>query len=609
MPVVTPDNDPLYRLRHSTAHVMAQAVLEIFPDGKIAIGPPVENGFYYDFDLPRTLTPDDLQEIEKRMRRIAQGKHMFVRREVSAEEAKALFSDQPYKVELIEGLQQGADEYGEAQAGTAGAERDGERVVISTYKHDTFEDLCRGPHVDDTGAIKPDAFKLLRVSGAYWRGDDKRPQLQRIYGTVWPNKKELEAYLQRLEEAKKRDHRKLGKDLGLFHFSEDVGPGVPLLTPKGAVMRHIMEEYVRETQTRYGYEHVWTGHLVKESLFAKSGHLENYADAMFPPMVEDAEHGQVYRLKPMNCPSHMTLYKEMGLHSYREFPLRFAEFATLYRFEKAGEINGMTRVRALTQDDCHIFCTPEQIESEFSRALQLIREVFETYGFYDYYVRLSLRGNEGKFVADDEKWSRATDALKAALDANNVQYIPAEGEAAFYGPKADFIARDVLDREWQLSTIQVDFIQPARLDCEYVGEDGQRHTPVVMHRAVTGSWERFYGVLIEHYAGAFPVWLAPVQAVIIPITDRHVEYAREVEQRLKAAGIRVQLDLGDARMNAKIRDAQLQKIPYMLVIGDKEQEAGAVAVRLRNNANLGPLPVNDVLARIQEQVRTKAKEL
>lgn len=609
MPVVTPENDPLYRLRHSTAHVMAQAVLELFPEGKIAIGPPVENGFYYDFDLPRTLTPDDLAEIEKRMRRIVQGKHRFVRREVSADEARELFKDQPYKLELIEGLQQGADEYGTAAAGTAGAEQQDAQVVISTYKHDTFEDLCRGPHVEHTGEIKPDAFKLLRVSGAYWRGDENRPQLQRIYGTVWPSKQELELYLHRLEEAKKRDHRKLGKELGLFHFSDDIGPGIPLLTPKGALMRHLMEEYVRETQTRYGYEHVWTGHLVKESLYAKSGHLENYAESMFPPMVEDAEHGQVYRLKPMNCPSHMTLYNEMGLHSYRELPLRWAEFCTLYRFEKTGELTGLTRVRALTQDDCHIFCTPDQIEREFGLALKLIREVFETYGFYDYYVRLSLRGAEGKYVADEEKWERATAALKAALDANGVEYVTAEGEAAFYGPKADFIARDVLDREWQLSTIQVDFIQPARLGCEYVGEDGERHTPVLLHRAVTGSWERFFGVIIEHFAGAFPVWLSPIQAMIIPITDRHIAYARAVEERLKAAGLRAQIDLGDSRMNAKIRDAQLQKIPYMLVVGDKEQEAGAVAVRLRNNENLGPVPLDEFIARVQERVASKSKEL
>jgi threonyl-tRNA synthetase len=608
MPVVTPENDPLYRLRHSTAHVMAQAVLELFPEAKIAIGPPVENGFYYDFDLPRSLTPDDLGEIEKRMRRIVQGKHRFACREVSAEEARELFRNQPYKLELIDGLLRGGDEYGE-EVGTAGAEEQNGHVVMTTYKHDTFEDLCRGPHVGHTGEIKPDAFKLLRISGAYWRGDETRPQLQRIYGTVWPSKKDLEEYLHRLEEAKKRDHRKLGKDLGLFHFSEEVGSGIPLLTPKGAVMRQLMEEYVRETQTRYGYDHVWTGHLVKESLYAKSGHLENYAESMFPPMVEDAEHGQIYRLKPMNCPSHMTLYNEMGIHSYRDLPMRFAEFCTLYRFEKAGELTGLTRVRALTQDDCHIFCTPDQIESEFSRALQLINEVFGTYGFQDYYVRLSLRGSEGKYVADDEKWEKATAALKVALDANHVQYEAVEGEAAFYGPKADFIARDVLGREWQLSTIQVDFIQPARLGCEYVGEDGQRHTPVVLHRAVTGSWERFYGVIIEHFAGAFPVWLAPVQAVVIPITDRHVEYAQEVGRKLRVAGLRAEIDLGDARMNAKIRNAQLQKIPYMLVVGDKEQEAGAVAVRLRTNENLGPVPLEQVIAHIQEEVSTKSKEI
>ena len=600
---VSPQSDSLYKLRHSTAHVMAEAVLQMFPDAKIAIGPPVEDGFYYDFELPRPLSPDDFGEIEKRMRRIVAGKFPFTQRVVTADEARQLFHDQPYKLELIDGLERGADEYGERDNAA------GNGQVITTYKHDTFEDLCRGPHVDDTGAIKPDAFKLLRVSGAYWRGDEKRSMLQRIYGTVWPSKAELEGYLHRLEEAKRRDHRKLGRDLGLFYFSDAVGSGLPLLSPKGALMRHVMEEFVHDTQARYGYDHVWTGHLVKESLFARSGHLENYADSMFPPIVEDAEHGQVYRLKPMNCPSHMMLYNEMGIHSYRELPMRFAEFCTLYRFEKAGELTGMTRVRSLTQDDCHIFCTPDQIESEFSLALQLINEVFNTYGFHDYYVRLSLRGDEGKYVADDEKWERATAALQSALDANHVQYVAAEGEAAFYGPKADFIARDVLGREWQLSTIQVDFIQPSRLGCEYVAEDGQRHTPVVIHRAVTGSWERFYAVLIEHYAGAFPVWLAPVQAMIVPITDRHVPYAREIQARLKAAGIRADVDQSAARMNAKIRDAQLQKIPYMLVVGDKEQEAGAVAVRLRTNENRGPQPVGEFIAHMSELIQTKSQEL
>jgi threonyl-tRNA synthetase len=585
---VSPDKDPYYRLRHSAAHVMAEAVLELFPEGKIAIGPPIEDGFYYDFDLPRALTPDDLQSVEAHMRRIIKGDYPFVRREVSADEARALFGDQPYKLELIEGLAQGQDEYGE-QAGTAGAQQAGDKTVISTYKQDTFEDLCRGPHVERTGDIPADGFKLLNVAGAYWRGDEKRPMLQRIYGTAWNSKQELEQYLHRLEEARRRDHRRLGRELGLFYFSDDIGPGLPLFTPKGEMLRYVMESYVRETQTRYGYQHVWTGHMVKESLYHKSGHYENYRDVMFPPMVDEEV---VFRLKPMNCPSHMTLYKEMGIHSYRELPLRFAEFATLYRYEPSGTLSGLTRVRSLTQDDCHIFCTPDQIQEEFGRCLQLIREVLAAYQMTDYRVQLSLRGSEGKYVADDEKWARATEALKAALDANGVQYDAVEGEAAFYGPKADFMAKDALGREWQLSTIQIDFIQPARLGVEYIGEDGQPHTPVLIHRAVTGSTERFLGVIIEHFAGAFPAWLAPVQAVIIPISDeKHGAYGREVLGRLEGAGLRVELDQSKDRMQAKIRRAQLQKVPYMLIIGDKEQAADSVAVRLRSGEDLGALPV------------------
>src|SRR6266540_6672319 len=534
---VSPDKDSYYRLRHSAAHVMAEAVLEEFPEGKIAIGPPIEDGFYYDFDLPRPLTPEDLAAIEERMRRIIKGDYPFQYRVVSADEARALFRDQPYKLELIAGLAQGQDEYGEAGSGSQ---------VISTYKHDTFEDLCRGPHVERTGEIPADGFKLLNVAGAYWRGDEKRPMLQRIYGTAWNSKAELDAHLHRLEEARRRDHRKLGKELGLFYFSEDVGPGLPLFTPKGEILRHTMESYVRETQTRYGYQHVWTGHMVKESLYYKSGHYENYRDVMFPPMVDE---DVVFRLKPMNCPSHMTLYKEMGIHSYRELPLRFAEFATLYRYEPSGTLSGLTRVRSLTQDDCHVFCTPEQIQEEFSRCLLLIREVLAAYQMTDYRVQLSLRGKEGKYVADDDKWDRATEALKAALDANGVAYKAVEGEAAFYGPKADFLARDALGREWQLSTIQIDFIQPARLAVEYIGEDGQPHTPVLIHRAVIGSTERFLGLIIEHFAGAFPAWLAPVQAVIVPISDeKHAAYSREVATRLGDAGLRVELDDNKDRM-------------------------------------------------------------
>ncbi len=578
----------LYRIRHSSAHIMAQAVLEMFPDGQVAIGPAIEDGFYYDFGLPRSLTPEDLVKIEARMREIIKGNHPFVRRVVSAEDARQIFKDQVFKQELIDGLESG------------GMDEDGnpltEKAEISTFTHASFTDLCRGPHVENTGQINPDAIKLMNVAGAYWRGDEKRPMLQRIYGTAWYSREDLENYLWRLEEAKKRDHRKLGRELGLFYFSEDVGPGIPLFTPRGEMLRHLMESYVRETQTRYGYQHVWTGHVVKEDLYKRSGHYDNYKDAMFPPMVDE---NVTFRLKPMNCPSHMTLFREMGRHSYRELPLRFAEFATLYRYEKTGELNGLTRVRALTQDDCHTFCTEEQIGSEFLRSLNLIREVLERYHFTDYRVRLSLRGKAGKYVKDDEKWDKAENALRTAMDAAGLEYFEAEGEAAFYGPKADFMANDVLGREWQLSTIQVDFIQPARLGLSYIGEDGAEHVPVVLHRAVTGTTERFLGVLIEHFAGAFPVWLSPVQAMIIPIADRHLEYAHAVAEQLKQAGVRVEVDERSDRMNAKIRDAQNQKIPYMLVVGDKEAEQGAVALRLRNGENPGPMPLAAFLERVK----------
>ncbi|MCI0521535.1 MAG: threonine--tRNA ligase [Chloroflexi bacterium] len=585
------EDSDLYRIRHSAAHVMAQAVLEMMPEAKYTIGPPVEDGFYYDFELPRSLTPEDLAKIEARMRQIIAGAHPFVRQAVSADEARQIFKDQPYKLELIEGLEKGGlDEYGQPLK---------EKPEISIYRHDTFVDLCRGPHVESTRKINPSAVKLMSVAGAYWRGDERNPMLQRIYGTAWRSSKELEEYLWRLEEARKRDHRKLGRDLNLFHFSEDIGPGLPLFTPKGEMLRYLMEGYVRDLQTRYGYQHVWTGHMVKEDLYKRSGHFDNYKDSMFPPMVDE---NVVFRLKPMNCPSHMTLYREMGRHSYRELPLRFAEFATLYRYEKTGELTGLTRVRSLTQDDCHIFCTEEQIGAEFTLALDLIKEVLGRYKFSDYKVRLSLRGEGGKYVQDDEKWIKAETALRASLDSSGVDYFEATGEAAFYGPKADFMTRDVLGREWQLSTIQVDFIQPARLGLSYIGEDGQEHTPVVLHRAVTGATERFLGVVIEHFAGAFPVWLAPVQAMVVPITDRHVAYAKEVAEKLKAAGVRVDVDERNERMNAKIRDAQTQKIPYMLVVGDQEEEQGAVALRLRSGENPGAMALEAFLARLNEDV-------
>jgi threonyl-tRNA synthetase len=591
-PVERYEDSELYRIRHSAAHIMAEAVTDMFPgEARIAIGPPIAEGFYYDFELPRALTPEDLQAIEKRMRQIIGGKFPFTRQEVSAAEARAQFKDQPYKLELIDGLDKGGtDEYGNPT---------GEKPVISFYTHDTFTDLCRGPHVEHTGKVNPSAFKLTNIAGAYWRGDSNKPQLQRIYGTAFKTAEQLEQHLWQIEEAKKRDHRKLGKELGLFYFSDDVGPGLPLFAPKGEMLRYLMEKFVRDTQTRHGYQHVWTGHVVKEDLFKRSGHYDNYHESMFPPMEDE---GVKFRLKPMNCPSHMSLYNEMGKHSYRDLPLRFAEFATLYRYEKTGELSGLARVRALTQDDCHIFCRPDQIQEEFSRALQIVREVLERYKFTDYRVQLSLRGSQGKYVADDEKWMLATDAIKTALDANSVNYTAMEGEAAFYGPKADFMAKDVLGREWQLSTLQVDFIQPARLGCEYVGEDGQPHTPVLLHRAVMGSTERFMAVIIEHFAGAFPLWLAPVQAMIIPIADRHTAYAQQVAEQLRAEGFRVEVDSRGERMQAKIRDAQLQKIPYMLVVGDKEAEAGAVSIRKRSGEDLKSKPLAEFIALAKAEV-------
>src|ERR687893_1044435 len=527
--VVTKDSpEGLEVLRHSTAHAMAQAVLELYPGSKLTIGPPVENGFFYDIEVSGRITDEDLPRIEEKMREVVARDLPIEREEVSKAEVERLYADNPYKLEIIGDLEEGD---------------------ISIYRQGDFFDLCRRPHVPSTGRLG--VFKVQNVAGAYWRGDEKNPMLTRVYGTAWPSEKELKAYLRRLEEARQRDHRKIGKDLHLFAFSPDTGAGIPLFLPKGEMMRHLMEEYVREVQTRHGYEHVWTAHLANEQLYAKSGHLEHYRDAMFPPMVDGETR---YRLKPMNCPSHMTLYNSEA-HSYRDLPLRYAEFATLYRYEKSGELTGLTRVRALTQDDAHVFCTEDQVQLEFARALEIVREVLDTYGFDDYYVRLSLRDQEtGKYVADDEKWTRAEGALRDALDATGIPYRPATGEAAFYGPKADFMAKDVLGREWQLSTIQVDFIQPARLGCEYIGEDGQAHTPVLLHRAVTGTTERFMGVLIEHYGGAFPVWLSPIQAVVVPVADRHLDYARSVQGSLAEAGIRVEVDDSQNSMQKKIRE-------------------------------------------------------
>ncbi len=587
-----PKSDPNYRLRHSLAHVMAQAVLELFPAGKIAIGPPLEHGFYYDFDLPRTLTPEDLSEIELRMRRIIAGNHAFHYREVSAEEARALFADQPFKLELIEGLAQGADEYGEARSDQAG-------VVISTYTHDSFEDLCRGPHLGHTGEIDPEGFKLMSIAGAYWRGNEKNPQLQRIYGTAWKSKAELEHYLWRLEEAKRRDHRRLGKELDLFSISDAVGPGLILWHPKGAMIRVIAEDFSRQAHLKAGYEWVFSPHIGRAYLWETSGHLDFYKESMYAPM--DIE-GEAYYAKPMNCPFHIQIYQS-HMRSYRDLPRRYAEYGTVYRYELSGALHGLTRVRGFTQDDAHIFCRPDQVEEEIRRALDFSLYVLRSFGLSDFTAYLSTRPE--KFVGAVADWDRATEALERAVQAHDLPYQRDEGGGAFYGPKIDLKVHDALGREWQLSTIQFDFNLPERFGLEYMGEDNQPHRPYMVHRALMGSMERFFGVLIEHFAGAFPLWLAPVQAVLIPITDKQMAYAEAVRARLGEAGLRVEIDDSRDRMQGKIRRAQLQKVPYMLIIGGKEQEAGAVAVRMRSGEDLGPISVEAFVEHASQEVARK----
>jgi threonyl-tRNA synthetase len=587
-------NSQLYKIRHSTAHVMAQAVLEMFPGGKIAIGPPIEEGFYYDFDLPRPLTPEDLKKIEKRMRNIIKGKHTFDRRELSAAEAKELFADQPYKIELIEGLEAGGvDEYGEPTD---------EPPVISTYKHDTFEDLCKGPHVNNLGEINPRAVKLLKTAGAYWRGDENRQQLQRIYGTAWETPEELEAYLHRLEEAEKRDHRRLGKDLDLFSTeAEMLGGGLVLWHPKGGLMRHIAEEFCKSEHLANGYELVYSPHIGKATLWETSGHLDFYQESMYSPL--DIE-GQEYYLKPMNCPFHILMYNDR-LRSYRELPMRMAEWGTVYRFERSGVLHGLLRVRGFTQDDAHHFVQPERMPEEIDFVLNFCLHILRSFGFTNFQAYLSTRPEGDKAVGDVDQWRDAEQALEEALKRVNIPYDIDPGGGAFYGPKIDLKINDALGREWQLSTIQFDFNLPERFDMTYIAEDGQPHRPYMVHRALLGSMERFFGVLIEHYGGAFPVWLSPVQAVLIPIADRHVAYCEEVANRLKAAGLRVEVDAGSERMGNKIRLAQQQKIPYMLVVGDKEQEANQVAVRLRSGEDLGPQDIDAFEKMALEAVASK----
>ena len=573
------EESKLYRLRHSAAHVMAQAVLEKFPEGKVAIGPPIEDGFYYDFDLPRPLTPEDLEEIEARMREIIKHDSAFVKEEVSAEEARHIFADQPYKLELIDGLEEGGvDEHGNVVA---------EKPVISIYKSDAFVDLCRGPHLESTGKIHPKAIKLMNVAGAYWRGDEHNPMLQRIYGTAWLSPDDLKQYLWRLEEAKKRDHRKLGRELDLFSISDDVGSGLVLWHPNGAKVRYLAERFWEDEHLRNGYDFVYTPHIGKSDLWEISGHLGFYAENMYAPIeIED----QQYYLKPMNCPFHIEIYKS-GIRSYRDLPMRLAEKGTVYRYERSGVMHGLMRVRGFTQDDAHHFCAPSQMPDEIDFVLSFSLNMLRSFGFNDINAYLSTRPE--KAVGAPEQWRDAEAALEAALKRADLPYHVDEGGGAFYGPKIDLKVKDAIGREWQLSTIQFDFNLPERFDMTYIEEDGQAYRPYMIHRALLGSIERFFGVLIEHYGGAFPVWLAPIQAVIIPIADRHMDYAKEAAAELKAAGLRVEVDDRSDRMNAKIRDAEKKKIPYMLVVGDREMEQGQVDIRRRSGERLGAMNVSD----------------
>jgi len=594
------EDTQLYKIRHSTAHVMAQAVLELFPDGKVTIGPPVENGFYYDFDLPRNLMPEDLQQIEKRMRQIVQGKHEFKKTVISAEEAKKIFADQPYKLELIEGLEKGGlDEYGNPL---------NEKPDISIYQHDTFTDLCRGPHVATTKEIKQDAFKLMSVAGAYWRGDEKNKMLQRIYGTAWESKKELEDYLHQLEEAKKRDHRKLGRELEIFIFDDEVGPGLPLWLPNGTVMVDELEALAKEMEDKAGYSRVKTPHLTKEDLFIRSGHLPYYAESMYPPMELE---GVKYYVKPMNCPMHHKIFASKG-RSYRDLPVRLAEYGTCYRYEKSGELFGLMRVRSMQMNDAHIYCSEEQFEQEFMGVIDLYHKYFEIFGIEKYVMRFSLHAKEGlgkKYVDNQRLWLKTEDMVRRAMTNGNIPFVESEDEAAFYGPKIDVQIWSAIGKEFTLATNQVDFAVPERFDLKFTNKEGRDEVPICIHRAPLSTHERMVGFLIEHYAGNFPVWLAPEQVRVISITDAQNEYAENLAKQLRENGIRAQADLSAQRMNAKIRQAQLMKVPYMLVVGDNEMQAGQVSLRARDGSQQNNIPLGEFIARAKDKIARRASEL
>ncbi len=565
------------RIRHSAAHVMADVVTTMFPETKLGIGPPTDDGFYYDFMVEKPFSEQDLSRIEKRMRRVIQRNLMFEFHEYPRDEAERMNASEPLKMEIIDDIPK--DE------------------KITTYKHGEFEDLCAGPHVESTGRIP--AFKLLSVAGAYWRGDENRPMLQRIYGTAFESKDALDEHLHQIEEAKKRDHRLLGRQLDLFSIHEETGPGLIIWHPKGSRTRGIVEDFWREQHRRHGYELVYTPHIGRAGLWETSGHLGFYKENMYAAIEME---GQDYYLKPMNCPFHV-MYYQNDLRSYRELPMRIGELGTVYRYERGGVVQGLLRVRGMTQDDAHIFCMPDQVADEVNGVLDLTFFLMRSFGFNDYDIMLSTRPE--KAVGKDDQWELATESLRKTLVQRGIDYEIDEGGGAFYGPKIDIHIRDAIGRQWQITTVQFDFNLPERFGLTYIGEDGREHQPYMVHRALLGTMERFMGVLIEHYAGAFPLWLAPVQAVVIPIADRHVEYAQNLKARLQASNVRVDVDDGNDRMNAKIRNAQMQKIPYMLVIGDREIEAGAAAVRLRSGDNLGAVPVDEIGERISAEVEAK----
>ncbi|MBB0244287.1 threonine--tRNA ligase [Streptomyces alkaliphilus] len=600
-PVTIDSPDGLDILRHSTAHVLAQAVQELFPRARLGIGPPIRDGFYYDFDVTEPFQPDDLKRIEKKMQEIVKRGQRFSRRVVDEDAARAELADEPYKLELI-GLKGAAAEAAEGASAEVGA---GELTIYDNLDARTGErcwkDLCRGPHLPTTRMIP--AFRLMRSAAAYWRGSEKNPQLQRIYGTAWPTRDELKAHLEFLAEAEKRDHRRLGAELDLFSIPEEIGSGLAVFHPRGGIIRRVMEDYSRRRHEEAGYEFVYTPHATKGDLFQRSGHLDWYADGMYPPMRLDGH--QDYYLKPMNCPMHNLIFGARG-RSYRELPLRLFEFGTVYRYEKSGVVHGLTRARGFTQDDAHIYCTRDQMAGELDNLLTFVLNLLRDYGLEDFYLELSTRDPE-KSIGSDENWEEATEALRRAAGKQGLELVMDPAGAAFYGPKISVQARDAIGRTWQMSTIQVDFNLPERFDLEYTADDGSRQRPVMIHRALFGSIERFFAVLLEHYAGVFPPWLAPVQALGIPIGDTHVPHLREFADRARAMGLRVDVDASTDRMQKKIRNAQRAKVPFMVIAGDDDMAAGAVSFRYRDGSQRNGIPFDEALAEIAEAVRTRVQ--